>query len=118
MKSFSEFLRARRSLEEGANFDRIDLSKHVRGMKAFSHGRGHEGYTYPNYEGKGDLKSIHDHAIKSGYYSKGKFPGARGGQTYVYTKGGGPYTDHDLAVHTNGEGKVWHIEHHTRVDRS
>lgn len=111
MKTFSEWLNE-------SNFDKIDLSKHTAGMKSFSHGPHHQGYL--DHGGKDIHKKLHQHALKSGYQQSRSFKdfAVKGGHVHTYTKAGGPYADHHLAIHTNAAGKVWHVEHSTHVDRS
>ena len=107
------------SLDEANNFDKINLSKHTKGLKAYSHGKHHEGYVD---KGGGNVvhKDIHKHALASGYHHSRTFGdfAIKGGQVHTYTKNAGPYATHSLAVHTNGAGKVWNIEHGTHVDHS
>jgi len=116
MKTFKQIL------ESTKDYSAVKLDDHTKGMKKYSHGPYHTGYVDKEMSSGVSHKKLHTAAKAAGYTYYRKSDTNIGGKdmTYhMYTKGGGPYTDHHMTITTpKGSDKVWNVEHKTAKDNS
>lgn len=115
MLNFNQF-------NEEKDFAPMDISKVAKGATKYSHGPNHQGVVDKTGKAGIDHKTVHDAATKSGYkYTKksDNMSGMEGKTAHMYSKSGGPFTDHNMTVWTKtGSGQVTQIDHSTRKDNS
>jgi hypothetical protein len=109
-------------MEDVSKHKAMDLTSHIKDMSKYSHGPSHVGYLDKGLNSGTSHKKLHAVAKAAGYnyYRKDDTKIGDKDMTYhLYTKSGGPFTDHHMTITTpKGSDKVWSVEHKTVKDNS